>query len=106
VLALDGCEGAEVLEPGSRCRFWHPSADYRHFYHDIKEAPRPLLKKRHADGKPCAVQPSLAVIRDYSAGDLESIDSTCKRLLNPHVYKVSITEKLRSLKLDLIGNKG
>jgi nicotinate phosphoribosyltransferase len=101
VLALDG-PGGELLETGSRSRFWHPSADYRNFYHIIEGQPQPLLKQYLADGKPCSSLPSLTEIRAHSARDFEAFDSTYKRLLNPHVYKVSITEKLRNLKLDLI----
>jgi len=101
VLALDPDDAGE-LEPGCRNCFWHPSADYRHFYHVIEMPPQPLLKKCLADGKLCSPQPSLDEIRSHSAADLETFDSTYKRRLNPHGYKVSITEKLRSLKLDLI----
>jgi nicotinate phosphoribosyltransferase len=104
VLSLDSAAETEILEAGYRHRFWHPSADYRHFYHIIEAAPQPLLKKYLADGKPCSPQPSLNEIRAHSAADLETFDSSYKRLLNPHVYKVSITEKLRDLKLDLIKN--
>ena len=101
VLSLE-LDDTDALKPGSRSRFWHPSADYRHFFHTIETPPQPLLKKRFANGEPCGPQPSLEEIRSFSAADLETFDSTYKRLLNPHGYKVSITEKLRSLKLDLI----
>jgi nicotinate phosphoribosyltransferase len=64
--------------------------------------PQPLLKAYLAGGKLCRPQPSLDEIRSYSAADLDAFDITYKRLLNPHGYKVSITEKLRSLKLELL----
>jgi nicotinate phosphoribosyltransferase len=102
VLALDGPGETETFEPGSRLRFWHPSADYRHFNHIVEALPQPLLKKRLENGKPCAPQPTPAEIRAHAAADLETFDSTYKRLLNPHVYKVSVTERLRDLKLELI----
>jgi len=102
VLSLDSGADAETLKLGYRYRFWHPSADYRHFYHITEWQPQPLLKKYIADGKPCCPQPSLDEIRAHSTDDLETFDSSYKRLLNPHVYKVSITEKLRELKLELI----
>jgi len=102
VLALDSADDTEIIELGYRYRFWHPSADYRHFYHITEWAPQPLLKKYIADGKACGPQPSLKEIRAHSAADLDTFDSTYKRRLNPHVYKVSITEKLRDLKLELI----
>jgi nicotinate phosphoribosyltransferase len=99
VLAL---AGAEMPEPGRRCCFWHPSADYRHFYQIIEGEPQPLLQQYLADGKPCRSLSPLDEIRAQSTADLETFDPTYKRLLNPHVYKVSITEELRSLKLELI----
>ena len=102
VLALDDAGEAEISRPGSRCCFWHPSADYRHFFHAIEGAPEPLLNKYLEGGKPCRPLPSLDEIRACSVSSLETFDATYKRLLNPHVYKVSITEKLRGLKLELI----
>ena len=33
---------------------------------------------------------------------LETLDESYKRILNPHIYKVSITEKLKDLKLKFI----
>ncbi|MCL2043870.1 MAG: nicotinate phosphoribosyltransferase [Treponema sp.] len=102
-LTPDGRE-TETFVPGSRYRFWHPSADYRHFFHTIEAPPQPLLQQRLADGKPCMPQPSLSEIRTCSVSDFDTFDSTYKRLLNPHIYKVSVTEKLRDLKLGLIKN--
>ena len=94
----------DVLEKGGRYAFWHPQADYRHFFHTIEGSVQPLLKKRMENGEPCAPSPALPEIRAYSQADLDSFDSSYKRLLNPHVYKVSITENLRGLKLELLKN--
>jgi nicotinate phosphoribosyltransferase len=55
-------------------------------------------------GKITAAFPSLEEIRRHAKADLASFDNSYKRLLNPHVYKVSVTEGLRALKLDLIRN--
>jgi len=105
-----GLDGADIHEQGKRYCFWHHSADYRHFNHTIDGSAEPLLKLRIEGGIPVGQLPSLAEIKKHVEADLESFDSTYKRLLNPHVYKVSITEKLRTLKLELIqkhlGNKG
>jgi nicotinate phosphoribosyltransferase len=107
VLGID--DGTDEPKAGQRCCFWHPSADYRHFYHTIEGSAQALLKKRINAGKIIEDSPPLAEIKACAAASLESFDSTYKRLLNPHIYKVSITEKLRSLKLELIqkhlGNK-
>ena len=91
----------DELKPGERHTFWHPSADYRHFSHQIEDV-EALLKPRIEKGKLSAPLPSLTDIRAHVDAGLNQFDSTHKRLLNPHVYKVSITEKLRSLKLSLI----
>ena len=34
--------------------------------------------------------------------ELELLDSTSKRLLNPHIYKVSLTEKAKELKIKVL----
>jgi len=86
---------------GQRCCFWHPSADYRHFYHEIENA-EPLLKIRIENGALTAELPTLDAIKSYANANLDRFDATYKRLLNPHIYKVSITENLRKLKLELI----
>ena len=100
ILSID--DGTDEPKTGMRYSFWHPSADYRHFFHTIEGGIEPLLKKRVEGGALTYVLPSLAEIKASAAANLERFDSTYKRLLNPHVYKVSITEKLRSLKLELI----
>ncbi|MDR0323928.1 MAG: nicotinate phosphoribosyltransferase [Treponema sp.] len=100
VLGID--DGTDEPLNGRHCCFWHPSADYRHFLHKIDGSVTALLKKRLENGKLSGTLPPLAEIKAHAASDLESFDSTYKRLLNPHIYKVSITEKLRTLKLDLI----
>ncbi|MCL2759859.1 MAG: nicotinate phosphoribosyltransferase [Treponema sp.] len=103
VLGIDDGSGEpDAPKEGQSYSFWHPSADYRHFQHTIDGVVQPLLKKRIDCGAFTGTQPSLKEIKAHAAADLESFDSTYKRLLNPHVYKVSITNKMRALKLDLI----
>ena len=100
VLCID--DENDIPKEGVRYSFWHPSADYRHFPHLIEGTVLPLLKKRIENGILTEKQPSLPEIKANVVCDLDSFDSTYKRLLNPHIYKVSITEKLRNLKLELI----
>jgi nicotinate phosphoribosyltransferase len=100
VLAID--DDADRIETGRCYCFWHPSADYRRFFADIDGSVQPLLKKRVEKGNITAENPALRDIRALAERSLDSFDSTYKRLLNPHIYKVSVTEKLRSLKLELI----
>ena len=100
IIGID--DGGDEPREGQRCCFWHPSADYRHFYHTVDGGVEALLKKRIDNGSLTGDRPSLAEIKAHAADDIESLDSTYKRLLNPHIYKVSVTETLRRLKLELI----
>jgi nicotinate phosphoribosyltransferase len=103
ILSLEDDDGpVNSFERGNRYVFWHPSADYRHFYHTLDGAAEPLLKLRIENGNPISPMPSLEEIRRHTMADLETFDNSYKRLLNPHIFKVSITEGLRQLKLDLI----
>jgi nicotinate phosphoribosyltransferase len=85
VLCLEDPENPDGVERGKRYAFWHPAADYRHFYHDVGGTVETLLKPRLENGNLCAPLPSLAEIRARTAAELESLDPSYKRLLNPHV---------------------
>jgi nicotinate phosphoribosyltransferase len=108
-LASENKYDFDSLQVGQRYCFWHPCGDYRHFLHTIEGSAEELLKKRMEAGALKEKSPSLSEIKTHKETDLEIFDSTYKRLLNPHIYKVSITENLRNLKLELIkkhlGNK-
>jgi nicotinate phosphoribosyltransferase len=99
-----GLDGDDIPEKGRRYAFWHPQADYRHFYHEISGGVEALLKLRIDKGSLVSELPPLGDIRSHAAAELDSLDPSYRRLLNPHVYKVSVTEKLRELKLALIKN--
>jgi nicotinate phosphoribosyltransferase len=106
VLALDDDEEkTEKIEEGKTYTFWHPSADYRNFSHTVTGSAEPLLQKRLAGGSLIdGVACSLAEIKETVREELESLDNSYKRFLNPHIYKVSITEALRDIKLNLINS--
>jgi nicotinate phosphoribosyltransferase len=104
-LALDDPsvpDGAEVIRQGETRSFWHPSVDYRHFHRAPEGEPVPLLQPCMRSGEPCAPLPGLQTIRERVKTELDSFDGSFKRLLNPHVYKVAVTERLKDLKLSLI----
>jgi nicotinate phosphoribosyltransferase len=86
---------------GAEQMLYHPSTDWRH----IRIAPaevRPLLSRVMTEGRPLSGLPSLNDARNRLNKELDRFDSTYLRLLNPHVYKVSISERLRALKLGFI----
>jgi nicotinate phosphoribosyltransferase len=96
--------GADTLKKGERRTFWHPATDYRHFVHLVENEAEPLLKPRLSGGRPVREDDSLPRIQERVKSELDHLDQTYKRFLNPHIYKVSITERLRALKLALIEN--
>ncbi|MCL2069997.1 MAG: nicotinate phosphoribosyltransferase [Treponema sp.] len=102
VLGLEGPGESDRFENGKTYLFWHPSADYRRFSCNLDSGIEALLMEQLREGKPLGKQPSLKEIRDRTIRNLESLDQSYKRFLNPHIYKVSITERLRDLKLELI----
>lgn len=104
-LALDDPadqEGAEKIEQGAQRSFWHPSVDYRHFHRSPDGEIEALLKPCMKAGERRGPTPALEAIRERVRTQLETFDGSYKRLLNPHVYKVAVTERLKDLKLSLI----
>ena len=102
VLGVDDPLDPDTLETGATYILWHTSGDYRHFAHTLEGTAEPLLKLRMKQGRPVVSSPSLKEIRSLVRSGLASFDASYKRLLNPHIYKISITERLRGLKRDLI----
>ena len=97
------CLEEEEVSPGLPYVFHHPG-DYRSFrlegYADI----RPLLSPVMKDGKKLNSPPQLADIQNRVIRNLKRLDDTYKRLINPHVYKVSLSPRLKELKQTLIEN--
>jgi nicotinate phosphoribosyltransferase len=79
----------------------HPAGDYRRLTITPSKV-EPLLTEVMKAGENVKGLPSLIESQAYMASRLENFDSTYLRLLNPHIYKVSVTEKLKELKLGLI----
>jgi len=102
VLTLEDPAEPDLIEKGKTYWFWHPSADYRRFSHTLVGDAQPLLSEKVRGGETVAESPSLPDIQERVRRELASFDQSYKRFLNPHIYKVSISERLRSLKLELI----
>ncbi|MFP4160066.1 MAG: nicotinate phosphoribosyltransferase [Desulfobacterales bacterium] len=66
----------------------------------------PLLTDVVRDGKLVHETPSIGDIREKRDRDLDRLDPGVKRLVNPHIYHVSLTPELWDLKRSLIKNKG
>jgi len=92
----------EKLEVGPPYRFYHPRYPYR--FLDVVEYKgiEPLLHPVMKEGKVLVDFPDLKTIQKRTKGNLSNLDDTYKRLINPHVYKVSLSEKLKDLKFGMI----
>lgn len=62
----------------------------------------PLLEDVIIDGQLVYDFPSLDSIRQQRQADLERLDAGVKRIMNPHIYHVSLTRRLWDLKQSLI----
>jgi nicotinate phosphoribosyltransferase len=65
-----------------------------------------LLETVFSDGLRRDGEPDLETLRKRRRGDLERLDRGVRRLVNPHIYHVSLTRKMKSLQLELIEELG
>ena len=94
----------ERIVEGENHLFYHPFSTQdmfvmrKNIYAEIK----PLLKKQMENGKRINPSPSLKEIQQRSIEMLSHFDKSYKRQINPHIYKVSLSTKLKNLKGNLI----
>ena len=62
----------------------------------------PLLVEIMREGRVVYEMPSIEQMRERRQADIERLDPGVKRLINPHIYHVSLTENLWKLKQSLI----
>ncbi len=62
----------------------------------------PLLVDVLRDGKLVCALPSIEEMRERRRADVQRLDPGVKRLVNPHIYHVSLSERLWNLKQELI----
>jgi nicotinate phosphoribosyltransferase len=61
-----------------------------------------LLVEVYRDGKRVEPSPELETMRARRIADLDRLDVGVRRLVNPHIYHVSLTPKMKELQLQLI----
>ncbi len=94
----------ESIVQGKNYTFLHPFSETDIFilhsneYTEIK----PLLHIKIKDGKRVGVCPTLENIQKNVQTELRTLHKSYKRLINPHVYKVSLSPGLKSIKNSLI----
>ncbi|MBR0519906.1 MAG: nicotinate phosphoribosyltransferase, partial [Spirochaetales bacterium] len=94
----------EVIEPGKDLIFFHPFTDGDLFQLKAGKYSRyeKLLNLVMKDGKICMERSSLKDIQAFAKESQSHFHRSYKRLINPHIYKVSLSKKLKELKHDLI----
>lgn len=97
VLSLENETIKEYLEQ----TFYHPSNNFQFFKFAPAKA-EPLLSIKIKNGERVAEPKTLKDIKKYAEKQLDSLDPTSKRILNPHIYKVSVTAKLKEVKDRLV----
>lgn len=104
----DGNAKADVLSLaddsvtcGTPGRFYHPSNELQSFVCTPQRCV-PLLTEKMSGGKRCSPAETLVQIQERVQTGLREFDRTYRRILNPHIYKVSLTKSLRDLKLEFL----
>ena len=94
----------EDITAGKDYTFYHPfsTQDLFHLKASKYAEIKPLLAKKMEGGKKIKKSPSLPAIQKNAAELISHFDKSYKRQINPHIYKVSLSEKLRNLKTDMI----
>ena len=98
LIALD----SERFETGRGYTFVHPDLSTRRFEMKHFATIEPLLKEQMREGTRLNGSEPLDVIRNRCLSGLDNFDETFKRIINPHVYKVSLSTELAELKQTLM----
>lgn len=95
----------EEIKAGTEYRFYHPIVDYQQFNFTPAKA-QELLTLQMKAGKylhnELTEKTAIEKARKNMETQLEYFDPSFKRILNPHVYKVSLSQNLHELKRTMI----
>ncbi len=94
----------EDIKSDSQLFLHHPTDPGKHrkiAQNQISKS-EPLLVEILKEGKQVYEFPSIDNIRNILSNDLDLLDSGVKRLINPHVYHVSLSNNLWNLKMKMI----
>ncbi len=94
----------ENMDQKKTFTFNHPMIDQEAFQLPARQYTNfcPLLEKVLEGGSPTSEAPTLDEIREYAQEQLNTLDSSYTRIINPHIYKVSISNTLKTLKNEMI----
>lgn len=94
----------EQIAAGKKYTFYHPFAEADFFEMASERYTRcePLLKTIMQEGRRVGEKPSLQEIQAYAQRSIETFHKSYLRQINPHIYKVSLSSKLKKLKMELL----
>ncbi len=94
----------EPIKAGSKYTFYHPfaEADFFDMQSDRYTRCEPLLSLQMKKGERVGTKPSLKEIQAFAQESLSQFHKSYLRQINPHIYKVSLSAKLKKLKMDLL----
>lgn len=93
LIALD----SEKIESGKELKLFHPEQTYKSM--TVRDfTVRDLLVPLFIDGKQVYALPTLTEIQEYARSEMDTLWPESKRLLNPHEYKVDISDRLYDLR--------
>ncbi len=93
---------SERIEEGQKYSFYHPDLSARRFSVAHYGSIEPLLKPVLMSGSRVSEAASLQSIQGFCRESLDEFDMTFKRIINPHIYKVSLSADLAEVKRNLI----
>lgn len=102
ILENEERELVQKIEKKEAIKFNHPSTEYSHFILNEYSSAEKCLKPWVIDGKISREFLSLQQIQNFVKEELKKLHPTYKRFLNPHIYKVSLSNKLKELKFKMI----
>ena len=91
----------ESMSVGKQITYYHPLNDYQQFSFKATKAEE-LLHPKIISGVYTGTKETLQDMHRRTAQQLECLHPTSRRLLNPHIYKVSLTDTLFTMKQKLL----
>ena len=88
----------EEIDGSKTYTFHHPFVDYRNFTLKCPGDVVPLLVPYMKEGKLIRKLPALQEIQTVTRSNLQALDGTFKRIINPHIYRVSISDSVKRTK--------
>jgi len=91
-------ETEKEITEGKPYTLYHQSIDYKKTTLYSYETITQLLNPKMQNGAITAKRPSLEDIQKKTYSQLDSLSCEYKRIINPHIYKVSLTRHLKEIK--------